>query len=146
MKWLLRPFLLDLGCGDLSARCPGGWLCSAVQPQCLQEERLKGLYQKHQEDRGYLAILAEDLPGSFSKGQIASQLRKLGLKKSKGKKARGMAKVTDLSLHNMLISNRITGPLISASAKLMWVTTYCLRLGNHPAPIAYAAAFTVERV
>ncbi|KAL3161372.1 hypothetical protein ABBQ32_010265 [Trebouxia sp. C0010 RCD-2024] len=57
-----------------------------------QEERLKGLYQKHQEDRGYLAILAEDLPGSFSKGQIASQLRKLGLKKSKGKKARGMAK------------------------------------------------------
>ena len=72
----------------------------------LQEERLRGLYQKHQEERGYLAIIAEDLPGGFSKGQIASQLRKLGLKKSKGKKARGMTKVTALSVHNSLTSQK----------------------------------------
>ena len=63
---------------------------------CAQEERLRALYEKHREDRAYLATLAEDLPGGFSKGQISSQLRKLGLKKSKGKKGRGMTEVTKL--------------------------------------------------
>lgn len=60
----------------------------------MQEDRLRGLYEKHHEDRTYLAILAEELPGGFTKGQISSQLRKLGLKKSKGKKAWGMEEVT----------------------------------------------------
>lgn len=65
----------------------------------VQEERLLGLYKKHHEDRTYLAILADEMPGGFSKGQISSQLRKLGLRKSKGKKARGMTEVTTTDSH-----------------------------------------------
>lgn len=52
------------------------------------------MYEKHHEDRTYLAVLAEELPGGFTKGQVSSQLRKLGLKKSKAKKARGTIEVT----------------------------------------------------
>lgn len=65
----------------------------------MQEERLRGLYRKHHEDRTYLAILADELPGGFSKGQISSQLRKLGLRKSKGKKARDRTEVTTADRH-----------------------------------------------
>ena len=64
---------------------------------CLQEARLRALYEKHEEDRAYLSILAEELPGGFSKGQISSQLRKLGLKKSKGKKAKGAKSMNEVS-------------------------------------------------
>lgn len=70
----------------------------------LQEERLRSLYAKHHEDRAYLALLAEDMPGGFSKGQISSQLRKLGLKqgaassKHKGRK-RKQEVCIDISAH-----------------------------------------------
>ncbi len=55
----------------------------------MQEERLRALYSKHQEDKGYLALIAEDMPGGFSKGQISSQLRRLGLKKGAASKHKG---------------------------------------------------------
>ena len=64
-------------------------LSSTTRCEHVQEERLKALYEQHQQDRLCLAILAEQLPGGFSKGQISSQLRKLGLKKSKGQKRKG---------------------------------------------------------
>ena len=70
----------------------------------MQEERLRSLYTKHHEDQGYLALLAEDMPGGFSKGQISSQLRKLGLKqgaassKHKGRKRKKEVCI-DISAH-----------------------------------------------
>ena len=56
-----------------------------VKWPCVQEERLRALYGKQHEEKGYLASIAEDMPGGFSKGQISSQLRKLGLKGGGGK-------------------------------------------------------------
>ncbi len=55
----------------------------------LQEKRLLSLFAKHHEEKGYLAILAEEMSGGFSKGQISSQLRKLGLKQAAGSKHKG---------------------------------------------------------
>lgn len=77
--------------------------CNAAQPlnpTGLQEERLRSLYAKHREDQAYLALLAEDLPGGFSKGQISSQLRKLGLKQGAGSsKHKGRKRKTEVSVH-----------------------------------------------
>ena len=55
----------------------------------LQEKRLRFLFTKHHEEKGYLAILAEEMSGGFSRGQISSQLRKLGLKQAAGSKHKG---------------------------------------------------------
>ena len=52
----------------------------------MQEEKLRELYGQHSSEKGYLAIIAEEMMGGFSKGQISSQLRKLGLRPDKGKK------------------------------------------------------------
>ncbi|KAL0021485.1 hypothetical protein WJX79_010302 [Trebouxia sp. C0005] len=54
-----------------------------------QEERLRSLFAKHHEDKGYLAILAEEMSGGFSKGQISRQLRKLGIQQAAGSKHKG---------------------------------------------------------
>ncbi|KAL0032107.1 hypothetical protein WJX77_005423 [Trebouxia sp. C0004] len=54
-----------------------------------QEKRLRSLFAKHHEDKGYLAILAEEMSGGFSRGQVSSQLRKLGLKQAAGSKHKG---------------------------------------------------------
>lgn len=52
----------------------------------LQEEKLRELYAQHNGEKGYLAVIAEEMMGGFKKGQISSQLRKLGLRPDKGKK------------------------------------------------------------
>ena len=93
----------------------------------VQEERLQGLYKKHHEDRTYLAILADKMPGGFSKGQISSQLRKLGLRKSKGKKARGMTEVITTDFHPTqdTCDSLLRPPLGKKGKKLA-----CLQLGG----------------
>ena len=52
----------------------------------LQEEKLRELYAQHNGEKGYLAVIAEEMMGGFSKSQISGQLRKLGLRPDKGKK------------------------------------------------------------
>lgn len=46
----------------------------------LQEKGLRELYSQHKKERGYLQTIAQKMPGSFKKSQIAGHLRKLGLK------------------------------------------------------------------
>lgn len=64
-----------------------GWVivCTKSSWQ-LQEEKLRELYGQYSGEKGYLASIAQELMGGFSKGQIGSQLRKLGLRPDKGKK------------------------------------------------------------
>lgn len=52
----------------------------------MQEDKLRELYAQYSGEKGYLATIAEEMMGGFSKGQIGSQLRKLGLRADKGKK------------------------------------------------------------
>ena len=47
---------------------------------CMQEEQMRHLYSKHKRQRGYLQLIADDMPGAFKKSQIKTHLRKLGLK------------------------------------------------------------------
>lgn len=68
---------------------------------CVQEDKLRDLYAQHSSEKGYLAVIAEELMGGFSKGQIGSQLRKLGLRPDKGKKRK--SQVTQLSMQAMLL-------------------------------------------
>jgi hypothetical protein len=46
----------------------------------MQKAQLQELFEKHKGQRDCLAKLATELPGGFTKGQICSQLRRLGLK------------------------------------------------------------------
>lgn len=66
----------------------------------LQEERLRSLFAKHHEDKGYLAILAEEMSGGFSKGQISRQLRKLGIQQAAGSKHKGKKRKKEVLYQN----------------------------------------------
>ena len=66
----------------------------------LQEERLRSLFAKHHEDKGYLAILAEEMSGGFSRGQISSQLRKLGLKQGAASKHKAKKRKKEVLYQN----------------------------------------------
>ena len=68
----------------------------------LQEKRLRSLFAKHHEDKGYLAILAEEMSGGFSRWQISSQLRKLGLKQAAGSKHKGKKRKKEVLYQNQL--------------------------------------------
>lgn len=41
---------------------------------------MRKLYSKHRKQRGYLQLIANEMPGAFKKSQIVTHLRKLGLK------------------------------------------------------------------
>ena len=75
--------------------------CAKLAECDLQEKRLRSLFAKHSEEKGYLAILAEELSGGFSKGQISSQLRKLGLKQGAGSKHEGKKSKKEVMHQNL---------------------------------------------
>ncbi len=87
----------------------------------LQEKRLRSLFAKHSEDKGYLAILAEEMSGGFSRGQISSQLRKLGLKQGAGSKHKGRKRKKEVLHQDQSIIN----------IKLSW------QLASHAVDCAY---------
>ncbi|KAK9830387.1 hypothetical protein WJX72_011470 [[Myrmecia] bisecta] len=54
-----------------------------------QKARLLELYEEFKYDKKYLTLIAEQLPGGWRKGQVGSQLRKLGLTKQRAPRAEG---------------------------------------------------------
>ena len=71
----------------------------------MQKAKLLELYEEHKFEKRYLSIIAESLPGGWRKGQVGSQLRKLGLTRQRrprgaaeaggaGRKAKRMKKFT----------------------------------------------------
>ena len=54
----------------------------------MQEKKLRELYEQHSSEKGYLALIAEEMMGGFSKGKIGSQLRKLGLRPARGNRSK----------------------------------------------------------
>ena len=60
-------------------------------PVPLQERHLRALWEEHGRKSDSLPLIAATLSGGFSKGQIGSQLRKLGLVQGKHKRGGGGA-------------------------------------------------------
>ena len=66
----------------------------APPPLSLQERQLRSLWEQHQAQSDRLQLIAENLSGGFSKGQVGSQLRRLGLNgKSRGRGGLGGAQL-----------------------------------------------------
>lgn len=53
------------------------------QLRVLQEARLRELYEEYGGKRGSLLLITERMPGAFTKSQISTHLRRLGLRKRK---------------------------------------------------------------